>query len=659
MVKRLTAKTGLGSLLLFLLFQVIIIFKSISLAMKVNIFVIFILHLLSLESLKMAESGLVVFLVKLDGVSVFIAQDLAAIAILLVLLVMDEKLELAELLFVDFEHVLRAFFLAAHFLTLVDFLVFLVVHHILINFFEFLFVINDLVAVNLVDLDFFIVLIQIHLSLVCLIVVFLGDHHVLSLSLVGGHLHDLFFGVHAFFILFIIIVHLLLLLKDFILVFHLAMIELLVIFEALFAFFHVHFLIHLLLDSIMVDVFTTLSGCHLLQHELLLSLEFILIFLAFAEFALPNIVFLFFVHLFDLFLFSVSTLVLGVRREVGGGRVESVVVLGRDEQLSLLVGEVFVRVQASFSQDCHVPLQLFDLVQIVDECVRNLLNEEGTVCNIEFNVGFDIIVDIFQVLHVVFRSHQRLFTSLLQSRGIADKRRGALDSLLETVLFDKAINLSFELAFLVSFLGLHLGASLLDVSLVLLGGRRLFRILVPRRRIFAASWKLLLLHGWVNDLVGLVHVCAQLGGGFGLVEFKRHCLSQSDSLLASFHLRDELLLQLAEVRHRSGTRGMEVEANVGGDGGLGRVQVFLLPKTRIVFVLLHAWGQLGCHVRLLSVSLDALFTFMLVPLHHHLEPGHQDPPWHDPRSELSQHASVDVVHVLKAFPLGLQVALME
>jgi hypothetical protein len=60
-------------------------------------------------------------------------------------------------------------------------------------------------------------------------------------------------------------------------------------------------------------------------------------------------------------------------RDEGFLMVQFIVVLSTSEELFLLLGEVVVRVDIGFVQDLHVPLEVSDLLQIVDKCLGYLL----------------------------------------------------------------------------------------------------------------------------------------------------------------------------------------------------------------------------------------------------------------------------------------------
>ena len=85
-----------------------------------------------------------------------------------------------------------------------------------------------------------------------------------------------------------------------------------------------------------------------------------------------------------------------VAGEVGGGRIESVVVLCREEELLLLVGQVGVGVQVCLSEYVHILLQLTDLCQVPHEGLGNLLDQEGLVGNVEKDLLLLLGVDSLQ-----------------------------------------------------------------------------------------------------------------------------------------------------------------------------------------------------------------------------------------------------------------------
>ena len=61
-------------------------------------------------------------------------------------------------------------------------------------------------------------------------------------------------------------------------------------------------------------------------------------------------------------------------REVRCCLVQPVIVVSRHKQVSLLVCQMLVRVHSSLPQDCHILLEFLNLLEIVDEGLRNLFD---------------------------------------------------------------------------------------------------------------------------------------------------------------------------------------------------------------------------------------------------------------------------------------------
>ena len=78
--------------------------------------------------------------------------------------------------------------------------------------------------------------------------------------------------------------------------------------------------------------------------------------------------------------------------EVGSGKIEAIVVFGRNEEFLLFVGERSIWVQSIFSQNCDKLLELFDLAQIVDESLGNLLDKQRSIGDLELNLRLDVLV---------------------------------------------------------------------------------------------------------------------------------------------------------------------------------------------------------------------------------------------------------------------------
>lgn len=61
---------------------------------------------------------------------------------------------------------------------------------------------------------------------------------------------------------------------------------------------------------------------------------------------------------------------------------------------------MLVRVETGIAKDGDIPLQLLNLIEVVDESLGYLLDEKRSVSNVELNVGLDVIVGVFKLRHV-------------------------------------------------------------------------------------------------------------------------------------------------------------------------------------------------------------------------------------------------------------------
>lgn len=111
---------------------------------------------------------------------------------------------------------------------------------------------------------------------------------------------------------------------------------------------------------------------NVLAVAIFLDLAFALV-ASFAFFVNVLVVFNALVVLLDLvLLLNVLHLLLlidSILGEVGGFQIQLIVILSRNEKLTLFVGQVLFRHHAGIFQDSNIPLKLFDLVQVVDERV--------------------------------------------------------------------------------------------------------------------------------------------------------------------------------------------------------------------------------------------------------------------------------------------------
>ena len=81
-------------------------------------------------------------------------------------------------------------------------------------------------------------------------------------------------------------------------------------------------------------------------------------------------------------------------------------------------------------------MQISNLIVEVDEFLGLLLNEQRSVGDVEFHDGFLLIVNAFEVAHLVFGPVLPILPSLLEFEGIIREGRGLLDSLRQSELFD-------------------------------------------------------------------------------------------------------------------------------------------------------------------------------------------------------------------------------
>ena len=99
-------------------------------------------------------------------------------------------------------------------------------------------------------------------------------------------------------------------------------------------------------------------------------------------------------------------------------------------------------------------------------------------------------------------------TLAFESGSVAHKCRRALDTLLKTVLLDKALDFLLEFLLLGDLLLFHLRTTQSNIGLVFLSSRWLLSIDIsvePTRDRERTSFRL---KSWVDILVGLVHMLA-------------------------------------------------------------------------------------------------------------------------------------------------------
>ena len=81
--------------------------------------------------------------------------------------------------------------------------------------------------------------------------------------------------------------------------------------------------------------------------------------------------------------------------------VELIKVLSSLEENLLVLSKMIIRVEVSISENGNILLEITDLVVKVDEFLGLLLNKERSIGNVELHDGFLLVVNIFQVLHLI------------------------------------------------------------------------------------------------------------------------------------------------------------------------------------------------------------------------------------------------------------------
>ena len=166
---------------------------------------------------------------------------------------------------------------------------------------------------------------------------------------------------------------------------------------------------------------------------------------------------------------------------------------------------MLVRVHASLSQDWHVPLEFFDLVQIVDEGLRHLFNQKGSVCNVELDLGFDLVVGLLKRAQFFPLAIHGLLTHLGKGLWVWYECGTALDTLLKPVLLDVPLNLFLESFLFLCFLFFHDFPSLFDHRIMLKSSSWLFGLLISLTKMMCWTCSLSLLQCRIDDLVLLIH----------------------------------------------------------------------------------------------------------------------------------------------------------
>lgn len=224
----------------------------------------------------------------------------------------------------------------------------------------------------LIQLDELLLLVLITVDILALTHALSVVHHVIAGLIV--HL----ITIHVIFILFCLNHHLVLTLMHLVIHLILAVIVLItiIVLLSISVFASLLILVHLLL----IIVVLVLLVDHLLLGVVVLLISRITHFLAAVFFHL---------NLAGLLRIDLRFVVL---REVGCRSIKLIVVVGRDQKLPLFIRKVLIGIHAGFPQDRNIPLQFFNLIQVVNEGFGDLLDQEGTIGNIELDLGFYLVV---------------------------------------------------------------------------------------------------------------------------------------------------------------------------------------------------------------------------------------------------------------------------
>ena len=163
-------------------------------------------------------------------------------------------------------------------------------------------------------------------------------------------------------------------------------------------------------------------------------------------------------------------------REIRGCMVQSVIIFRRDKQFPLLFSKVLIWIHSRLSQDCHISLQLLNLVKVVNECLRHLFNKQWTIRYIELNLCFNLIVRILERFHFLLGPLWCLLSLLSQVLAVRDQRRRTLDSLLQSSLLDVSIDFLLKETLLFCFFLLLLLTPEFDSRIMFRRGCWLFHL---------------------------------------------------------------------------------------------------------------------------------------------------------------------------------------
>ncbi len=109
--------------------------------------------------------------------------------------------------------------------------------------------------------------------------------------------------------------------------------------------------------------------------------------------------------------------------EVGGCKIQAVVVLCTQQEFLLLVSQVGIRVHIGLTQNVHVLLQLADLREVSHESLGHLLHQKRFVSHIEVNGFFLFLPDFLKLLALLLGHFEALSLPFLEFLSSADQSR--------------------------------------------------------------------------------------------------------------------------------------------------------------------------------------------------------------------------------------------
>ena len=90
-------------------------------------------------------------------------------------------------------------------------------------------------------------------------------------------------------------------------------------------------------------------------------------------------------------------------------------------------------------------LQLLDLVEVMDEGLRDLLNKKWAISNLVLNLLLGALESLRVLAHVLGSEGLGELAGALKSSLVADEGGRALNSLLQAILLNESLDLLLEL----------------------------------------------------------------------------------------------------------------------------------------------------------------------------------------------------------------------